>query len=112
MWVRDLAEATPSCGGKAVGLARLIAAGLPVPPGFAIEDAAFREVVGELSTDDETELGHRFAMRLARMEAKVPSTLLVEVAERVEQIRGPLAVRSSATIEDRTAGAAAGVFSS
>lgn len=35
-----LADASaPSCGGKARGLARLIAAGLPVPPGFVVVDA-------------------------------------------------------------------------
>ncbi len=33
MWVHDLRDADASCGGKAAGLARLIAAGLDVPPG-------------------------------------------------------------------------------
>ena len=52
MWVHDLREADASCGGKAVGLARLIAAGIDVPPGFVISDAAFKSVVGDLAIED------------------------------------------------------------
>ncbi len=34
-----------ACGGKAVGLHRLVRAGLPVPPGFCVTTAAFEQVV-------------------------------------------------------------------
>nr|HEX4316368.1 PEP-utilizing enzyme [Kofleriaceae bacterium] len=36
--MRDLRDAAAGCGGKAAGLARLLAAGLRVPPGFAVCD--------------------------------------------------------------------------
>jgi len=112
MWVRPLAESDATCGGKAVGLARLIAAGLPVPDGFVIDDRAFRVVAGELpvALDD---IGHALAEAARRIERDdLPPGALVDEVNRRAAALGTLAVRSSATIEDRPAGAAAGVFSS
>ncbi|MBL0215488.1 MAG: hypothetical protein IPQ07_16585 [Myxococcales bacterium] len=112
MSVHELREATIACGGKATGLARLIAAGLPVPPGFVLDDGAFREVAGELDPRDETAIGHQLAQAAERIEAAVlPEALVREVLAKAAAL-GTLAVRSSATIEDGEAGAAAGVFSS
>lgn len=111
MWLHRLDDADTSCGGKAVGLARLIAAGLPVPEGFVIDDRAFRHVVGDLDPTSDT-IGHALAEAaewIATM--KLPPDLVRDVEERAAAL-GPLAVRSSATIEDGEAGAAAGVFSS
>nr|MBA3819529.1 hypothetical protein [Deltaproteobacteria bacterium] len=48
MWLRPLANSDASCGGKALGLARLIAAGLPVPDGCVLDDRGFRAAVGAL----------------------------------------------------------------
>lgn len=116
MWVHDLRDADASCGGKAQGLARLLAAGLDVPPGFVISDGAFRSIVGELHTSDAPvmgDIGHvlgRAAEAIAT--APIPDELAREVRERVAELGTLVAVRSSATIEDGTAGAAAGVFSS
>src|SRR5450432_3939013 len=77
----DLRDAGAEHGGKAVGLARLIAAGLPVPEGFAISSRVFE----------------RFAAG--------------EAAEPPLPALGPLlAVRSSAAVEDGAAGSAAGIF--
>ena len=50
MWVHDLRDADANCGGKAVGLARLMSAGLDVPPGFVIDGRAFTSIVGELKS--------------------------------------------------------------
>ncbi len=113
MWVRPLAESDASCGGKAVGLARLIAVGLPVPDGFVIDDRAFRFVVGELPVDDPAALGHALEVAASRIaiEELPPAVLVKEVTRRASEL-GTLAVRSSATLEDGEAGAAAGVFSS
>ncbi len=117
MWVHDLRSADGSCGGKAAGLARLIAAGLDVPSGFVISDAAFRSVVGELAAEaasvDTAQLGHvlsRAAETIAS--AQIPADLEREVIERAKELGSLVAVRSSATIEDTAAGSAAGVFSS
>ncbi|HEX5058029.1 MAG TPA: PEP/pyruvate-binding domain-containing protein [Kofleriaceae bacterium] len=113
MWVHDLRDADASCGGKAVGLGRLLAAGLPVPPGFVIDDRAFRSVVGELAITDTAHIGHvleEAAQRIAI--ARLPPELLDAVGSRAHELGHVVMVRSSATIEDGAAGSAAGVFSS
>jgi len=112
VWVHALRDADASCGGKAVGLARLIAAGLPVPEGFAIDAGAFRAVAGELPSE-VSGVGHALeevARRIAT--AELPADFVAEVERRGAALDPLLAVRSSATIEDAAAGAAAGVFSS
>ena len=110
--LHELRDATPACGGKARQLARLIAAELDVPAGFAIDDAAFRAAAGELPADLAM-LGHDLAAIATRVEtAAIPAALEAEVIARATALGGRLAVRSSATIEDGEAGAAAGVFSS
>ena len=73
VWLGD--GAIDAVGGKAAGLAMLIEAGLPVPPGMVVTTAAYRA-------------------------GKVPAV----------DMPGPLAVRSSATIEDGKRGAAPGLF--
>jgi hypothetical protein len=112
MWLVPLADSTAACGGKARGLARLIAAGLPVPEGWVLDDRAFRAAAGEIRIGEPDEIGHALAEAAARIEAaELPPDLCAEVAARAADL-GRLAVRSSATIEDGEAGAAAGVFSS
>ncbi|HTL36762.1 MAG TPA: PEP/pyruvate-binding domain-containing protein [Kofleriaceae bacterium] len=113
MWVHDLRDAEARCGGKAVGLAKLIAAGVDVPPGFVIDDRAFRHVVGELKIAEVGDIGHVLAEAAERIAtARIPDELMAAVNSRVGELGHLLAVRSSATIEDQVAGAAAGVFSS
>ncbi len=87
VWVKSLADAGVTCGGKAHNLARLIAAGLPVPDGFAIEATA----------------------RAAR--DAIPDDVIADVVARAAKL-GEVIARSSATIEDGETGAAAGVFES
>lgn len=113
MWVHDLRDADASCGGKAAGLARLLAAGLPVPPGFVIDDRAFRSIAGELAVGRPDDVGHileQAAQRIAS--AVIPRELEQDVLARARELGHVVAVRSSATIEDTAAGTAAGVFSS
>jgi len=112
MWVRPLSDSDASCGGKAVGLAKLLDAGLPVPEGYVLTDAAFRIAAGAIATDDPATLGHELAAAADRIATvALPDDLVAEV-DAVARALGPLAVRSSATIEDGESGAAAGVFSS
>jgi pyruvate,water dikinase len=112
MWVRSLVDCDlAECGGKASGLACLIAAGLPVPDGFVVETAAFRHVVGH-HLGPLAEAGHRLEQAAQRItEGELPGELVREVETRAAAL-GTLAVRSSAALEDRATGAAAGVFSS
>jgi pyruvate,water dikinase len=113
VWVHDLRDADASCGGKATGLAKLIAAGVDVPPGFVIDDRAFRHIVGALKINDVGEIGQALAEAAERIAtARIPDELMAAVNDRVGELGHLLAVRSSATIEDQAAGAAAGVFSS
>jgi pyruvate,water dikinase len=112
VWVHDLRDADASCGGKAVGLAKLIAAGLPVPEGFAIDANAFREVAGELP-GEVSGVGHALEEAARRIaSAELSADFVADVERRAAELGPLLAVRSSATIEDSAAGAAAGVFSS
>jgi pyruvate,water dikinase len=104
-------------GGKAANLGELTAAGLPVPPGFAVTTEAYRRVV------EATDLGRLCAVlattnasdtaaladhaRRAR-ELLAAATVPPEVTEAVTAAYGalgagsdiPVAVRSSATAED------------
>lgn len=121
MWIRPLdgSAIAANSGTKANGLARLFAAGLPVPEGFVLTDEAFRAVVGEANLPHHVEhLGHALDQLAAAIEAsEPPAEIAAAVAERLAGF-GPvapmirLAVRSSISLEDRGAGAAAGVFSS
>jgi pyruvate,water dikinase len=113
MWVHDLRDADANCGGKAVGLQRLMTAGLDVPPGFVIDGRAFQSIVGELRIDDTADIGHILGEAAERIAtARIPDDLADAVNARIGELGPLLAVRSSATIEDQAAGAAAGVFSS
>lgn len=115
MWVHDLARADAHCGGKAIGLARLCAANLPVPAGFVIDDHAFRHVAGDIVLPDPDSVGHVMAQVLDRFgTVALPDEVVREIDARADALVAPegFAVRSSATIEDRQVGAAAGVFSS
>jgi len=111
MWIRRLADAEASCGAKAAGLARLIAAGQPVPDGFVLDHRAFRQVTGIAEIGPDA-IGHALAEAGQRIaHAALPAEVDREVRERAAAL-GRLAVRSSASIEDGVLGSAAGVFAS
>jgi pyruvate,water dikinase len=76
-------------GGKGLSLARLAAAGLPVPPGMCVTTAAYRRLRGQLPDSDPL--------------------LAQEIDAAYQRLGGGLvAVRSSATAEDGTATSFAG----
>ena len=105
-----------SFGGKSSALGELIAAGIPVPPGFAVSTSAFRAFV------EEAGLGGMIAAEMSRMSpgdvdsvgaashaisqamrfAPVPDAVRDEVARRYAELgdESPVAVRSSALGED------------
>jgi len=108
-------------GGKSATLGELIAAGIPVPPGFAVSISAFRAFVEEAglagmigaelartSPDDVDSVGAASqAISQAMRFAPVPDTVRDEVARRYAELAGeaggaepPVAVRSSALGED------------
>ena len=115
-------------GGKAFNLGKLIAAGLPVPPGFCVTTMAFDHFLASCSR--RTELFHLLAQcsgdeigRIAGLSREVCSCLAeVHVPEDVKDAvlcawREPggersFAVRSSATVEDAPGMSFAGQFES
>ncbi|MEO8259492.1 MAG: PEP/pyruvate-binding domain-containing protein [Acidobacteriota bacterium] len=115
----------PRVGGKAIGCALLIEAGLPVPRGVVITTDAFDRFFAPLSSrrrefyDAIQQSGDEPALRAraAALEAEVRRAALPEevaraLEEAVRRLTPPLAVRSSATAEDSPATAFAGVFHS
>ncbi len=93
-WILPLSAAHHASlvGGKAASLARLINAGLPVPPGFAITTAAF-EAWREVGRDT------------------IPDAVLTPLLAAYRALgSAAVAVRSSATVEDGAAMSMAGQY--
>ncbi|MBV8988178.1 MAG: PEP/pyruvate-binding domain-containing protein [Solirubrobacterales bacterium] len=130
---RDLSElrATDAggFGGKSASLGELVAAGIPVPPGFALGASAFIEFTGSTgiettiagaisrvsSSDVATVADASRAIEQAIRAAPVPDAIRDELAQRHEVLAAsageaepPLAVRSSALGEDSEEGTYAG----
>ncbi len=114
-------EDSASFGGKSSTLGELIAAEIPVPPGFALATSAFHAFVdgaglggmiaaetGRMSADDVDSVGSTsHAISEAMRSAPVPAAVLGEVARRYAELAQeagvddpPVAVRSSALGED------------
>ncbi len=104
-----------SAGGKAANLGELVRAGLPVPPGFVVTTAAYREFVdaNELrdrivalvpTAKDADPAAYEAAARaIADLFAagRVPDDLATAIAEAYRELGADaVAVRSSATAED------------
>src|SRR5688500_4542604 len=99
-------------GGKAASLARLAAAGLPVPGGFLVttdayrrflEDNALEPLVREaVATDDPGQLARAAqTLREALLRGTMPADLAAEIRQAYAELGHPaVAVRSSATAED------------
>jgi pyruvate, water dikinase len=130
--VRRLAEVgsadKPSVGGKAAALGELTRAGIPVPPGFVVETEAFGQAMAALDPSGSlvgsvASLSSSDVSAIARVAAGVREriTALPLPADVVSQITVayqalsfgggtvPVAVRSSATMEDSAAVSFAGL---
>ncbi|MHC4392492.1 MAG: PEP/pyruvate-binding domain-containing protein [Planctomycetota bacterium] len=113
------AAATELVGGKAAGLLSLCAAGFLVPPGFVLTADAFRlQFQRSPFADGESVSGAELKDALALMQQALLDTdfhpaveaALQEGLSGLDPSEGPLAVRSSATLEDREGASFAGLF--
>lgn len=116
LWFTEIGkEDLPEAGGKGANLGELTRAGIPVPPGFVVTAATYREFVrhnrldevirrelGDLDVHDTQLLQTRAAaVREAFMSASMPSHIASAIAKAYRELgSGPVAVRSSATAED------------
>jgi pyruvate,water dikinase len=103
-------------GGKSANLGELLAAGIPVPAGFALSSRAYRDFVvatgldGTIAraltrSDDDASKAIGEAMRFAPL----PESVRKEVERRYQKLgRPPVAVRSSALGEDSSEATYAG----
>ncbi|MEO6775890.1 MAG: PEP/pyruvate-binding domain-containing protein, partial [Kofleriaceae bacterium] len=111
--LRDLRDQGAGFGNKAAGLARLIAAGLPVPPGFAIAARVFEQIAGPLELRDLDVAGRVLDAAARRIEQAEPSTeLATELRTSLRELGSVVIVRSSSPLEDGARGGGAGVFES
>ncbi len=119
----DASAELPQVGGKGASLARLAAAGLPVPPGFHITTAAYRRFVTEnalqeqilaavsAATPEQPATLEEASNQIGKLFAQ--SAMPDDIAEAIRQAYAelgayaklgegdaPVAVRSSATAED------------
>src|SRR5437764_10290283 len=114
----DPAATLEQLGGKPASLARLAAAGLPVPPAFHITTAAYRSFVTEnglqeqilatvsAATADQPTSLEEASSKIGRMfaQASMPAEIAAAIRRAYVALRGDdlsVAVRSSATAEDR-----------
>lgn len=104
-------------GGKALGLGRLLRAGLPVPDGVVVTAEAWSEAVQALGLEPPAQADRAATLAAARalaarlQAAPLPSRLAAELSAALADLgAGPLAVRSSAQDEDQRDASAAGVF--
>ncbi len=110
-------------GPKAANLARLTAAGLPVPGGFCVDAEAYRAQVRALgleadargvfsATESAQARRHALMMKLGLLDQPIAPEILHELLTVWRQLKPPLAVRSSALVEDRLGASFAGQFES
>ncbi len=105
-------------GGKTIGLARLIAMGVPVPPGFSIsydyferlldETPAIRRIINEIVSSEDVDKILKYALQIEQLvnDYVLPEDVKTDIGEALERLRARCksdtgyAVRSSASVED------------
>ena len=118
------AQATAVAGGKGASLSRLVAAGLPVPPGFIIGAGAFQgflqscgalvviqEITADLDVEDSCAMDRAASAIQERIvSAPLPPALIEQIGVAYARLAGSglVAVRSSAVSEDGAAASFAG----
>ena len=97
-------------GGKGLRLAEMSRAGLPVPPGFCVTTVAYRAFLSYNGLESVVASGDIEAVRSCIATAELPDEVAQAIVEAYEGLRGPVAVRSSATMEDSQEASFAGQY--
>jgi pyruvate, water dikinase len=122
VFVRRLAEVgsadVATAGGKAAGLGELARAGLPVPPGYVVLTGAFGQAMAAVDPSGSLVRSVSVASA-ARVRSRItgcplPASVVVEITAAYEALAPdtpdvPVAVRSSATMEDSAVASFAGL---
>lgn len=117
-YVTGLEAAHEDCGGKAAGLARMLAKGFPVPPGFCVTEEAYRRHlesagVTALKDADSPDEDARGSIQSKILAAPLADTLREEIRKFYDVLgAASIAVRSSATREDLPEHSFAGLYDS
>ena len=94
-------EDESSFGGKSASLGELLAAEIPVPPGFALSTAAYSSFAADDAVAAAIAGGDSDAIGEAMRAAVMPATVAEEIADAYTALgEPPVAVRSSAVGED------------
>jgi pyruvate,water dikinase len=94
-------EDESSFGGKSASLGELLAAEIPVPPGFALSTAAYSSFAADDTVAAAIAGGDSDAIGEAMRAAVMPATVAEEIADAYTALgEPPVAVRSSAVGED------------
>jgi phosphohistidine swiveling domain-containing protein len=103
-------DSLPAAGGKGANLGELIAAGLPVPPGFVVTTHAYRRTVRNSGIAERIEHStHAAALREALCAVDMDDALVEAIRAAYRRLGGgPVAVRSSGIAEDLPGAAFAG----
>ncbi|WP_132432252.1 PEP/pyruvate-binding domain-containing protein [Pseudonocardia endophytica] len=98
-----------TAGGKGANLGELTRAGLPVPPGFVVVTPAYDAFVAANGLQARIDAGGPAEIRAAFEAGTAPEPVAAAVTAALTELgSGPLAVRSSATVEDVADTSAAG----
>jgi len=119
---REAADAS-RFGPKAANLARLTQWGLPTPGGFCVDAEAYRMQIRALGLEGDARgvfsasesakaRRHALAMKLGLLDQAIAPAILDELLSAWRQLTPPVAVRSSALVEDRFGSSFAGQFES
>ncbi len=100
----------PLVGNKGLRLAQMAQVGLPVLPGFCVTTTAYRVFLSHNKLEASITSGDQDIVRERVTSGEFPSDVASAILEAYQRLNGPVAVRSSATVEDSQDASFAGQY--